>query len=199
MASMVHLNGYVAGWLNSSIEEFLAVLPRSSENMAYALITCLDSNPDPAFLFKNNADLRAAMNGAITLKKGLLVPTKLLHKASLRAQLFVGFDEIWLLPTDAVKSKPPSAAIVGPNRIDQETLQELGHWMSANDCSLALGDGVGLNIIVKADGLAKHVIAHSLAQPEPTFQISDLWVQDEEKSSGLKKPRKRLAVGKART
>lgn len=177
---MLQFNGYVAGWLNSTITDFLEAFPRGLETAKYALITCLDSNPAPALLLKNNADLRAAMNGVIKLQKGVLVPAKSLHKANLRAQLFAGFDEIWFFSTDAVEPKPAAASIVGPNRIDRETFEELGKWMVDNDCLLGLGDGGGLNIIVKAQGFAKSIIGHSLMQPEPAFQMSELWAQDEE-------------------
>jgi hypothetical protein len=198
-SSMVYHNGYVAGWLNSSIAEFLGVLPRSSESAAYALITCLDSNTNPAAILDGNAELRAELNGVATLKNGLILPSRLLHKASLRSRLFFGFDEIWFFSTAEIEPKPQSASIVGPNRINQETLDELGHWMDANGCSLALGDGAGLNLIVKAYGLVKQVVAHSLAQPEPTFQMSPLWVQDEEKNPSPKKAAKRRAAEKAQT
>jgi hypothetical protein len=69
--------------------------------------------------------------------------------------------------------------------------------MGANGCSLALGDGGGLNIIVKAHGLMKYVIAHSLSQPEPTFQMSELWVQDEEKKSSTENPPKYRIIDEA--
>src|SRR2546428_5468474 len=94
--NMVRYNEYVAGWLDSSIRDFLAAFPRSSENAAYALITCLDSGLDPASLLKKNPNLRMALNGVNMLKKGVIVPLKVLQKANLRDQLFVGFDEIWL-------------------------------------------------------------------------------------------------------
>jgi hypothetical protein len=187
---MVHYNGYVAGWLNSSIEEFLGVLPRNSESTAYALITCLDSDPAPASLIKRNPHLEAAMNGVATLKKGLLLPSKTLLKASLRSRLFVGFDEIWFFPTPEIEPKPEAISIVGPNRVDQQTLEALGHWMDANGCSLALGDGGGLNVIVRAYGLVKYVIGHTLSQRGPTFQMSELWVEDEEKKPPVARRRK---------
>src|SRR5437867_7948863 len=98
-SNAVHHLGYVAGWLDSSIEDFLGALPRHSESAAYALITCLDSNPDPASIMKKSPTLRAALNGVAALKKGLIVPSVLLHKASLRSQLFVGLDEIWFFPS----------------------------------------------------------------------------------------------------
>jgi hypothetical protein len=188
--NVVHYNEYVAGWLDSSIRDFLSGFPRGSESAAYALITCLDSNRDPASLLEKDAGLQAAMPGVRPLDKGLLLPSKLLQKASLRSQLFFSFDEVWFFPTAKIEPKPQSASIVGPGRIEQETLEKLGHWMGANGCCLALGDGVGLNIIVKEHALMKYVIAYSLSQPEPTFQMSESWVQDEEKKSSTAKPPK---------
>jgi hypothetical protein len=187
--NIVYHNGYVAGWLDSSVGDFLAPLPRSAESAAYVLITCLDSNVDPASLVKKNPNLREALNGVATLKNGLLLPSKLLYKSSLRSRLFVGFDEIWFSLTAEIKPKPKSASIVGPQRISQEMLEKLGDWMDANGCSLALGDGAGLNVMVKAYGMVKYVLAHSLSQPEPAFQMSELWGQDEEKPSSTAKPR----------
>jgi hypothetical protein len=185
-----HHTGYVCGWLDSSIPDFLAELPRNSEDAAFALITCLDSNTDLPLLWKKNEDLRTALRGAVVHKTGLLVPFKMLLEVSLRSQLFFGFDEIWLFPTANIDPKPKSATIVGPHRIEQEMLEKVGHWMDTNGCALALGDGVGLNLILKADGLTKHVISHSLSQPEPTFRMNDLWVQDEEKKSTTAKTSK---------
>jgi len=35
---------------------------------------------------------------------------------------------------------------------------------------MALGDGEGLNIIVKARGLVKHLLGQSISQPAPTLR-----------------------------
>jgi hypothetical protein len=181
--NIVQYNGYVAGWLDSSVENFLAQLPRDCENATYALITCLDSNTEPASLLKKNSHRRVAMPGANALGKGLLLPSKLLNSGGIRSYLFGGFDEIWFFPTNEIAPIPKSASIVGPNRIDQDQLEKLADWMDANGCSLALGDGAGLNIITKAKGLLKYVFAHSLSQPDSTVRMSELWVQDEEKKA----------------
>jgi hypothetical protein len=176
---MVHFKEYVAGWLDSSIPDFLELLPRNSSSTAFALITCLDSDLNPATLLKNSPELRAALNGATPLKNGLLLPSRRLRDASVRNQIFFGFDEVWFFPTDMVEPKPDSAWIVGPNRIDQTNFHKLWHWMAENRCSLALGDGEGMNFIVKAHGLVKYLLAHSLLQPEPHLQLSELVKQDE--------------------
>ena len=60
--------------------------------------------------------------------------------------------------------------------MDQQRLDELGRWLSTNSCSLWLGDGEGLNFIVKAQGLAKYLLGHSIEQPESTmtpFETAD--------------------------
>lgn len=194
---MLDFNGYVAGWLNGTISDFLSEFPRGFEAVKYVLITCLDSDPAPALMLKNNTELGAAIGGATAVQNGLLVPYKSLQKASLRDQLFAGFDEIWFFPSDDVKPKPRTASIVGPHRIDRATIEELGEWLVVNDCLLGLGDGVGVNIIVKADGIAGRVIGHSLAQPEPVFQMSDLWVQDEDVAIASTKPARQLMQKKA--
>jgi hypothetical protein len=164
---MVYYQDYVAGWLDSSIHEVLATLPLSGTSMKYALITCIDSNLDPHSLLTASPELRSLATVARPMTRGLLLPTRLLLKADSSKQLFFGFDEVWFFPGDKVEPKPDSAWLVGPARMNQARLDELGAWMSRNACSLALGDGEGLNFIVKARGLVKHLLGHSLSQPQP--------------------------------
>jgi hypothetical protein len=175
---MLQHKEYVAGWLDSSIHDFLAVFPYGSKATAFALITCLDSDLNPRSLLKKSPALKAALNDAKPLKNGLLLPSKLFREASFCDQVFFGFDEIWFFPGDEIEPKPESAWIVGPKRIDQAKLKELGDWMVKNGCSLALGDGDGMNVIVKAHGLVKYLIAHSMSQPEPTLQMNGFLKED---------------------
>jgi len=185
---VVRYKQYVAGWLNSSVHDFLEFFPGGSGSTAYALITCLDSNQDPASSVNNNPDLGNAVGSAKRLKRGLLVPSRLLRDASIRDHFFFGYDEIWFFPSDKINEKPESASIVGPCRIDQARLDQLGHWMAENGCSLGLGDGNGLNIIVKATGLMRYLVAHTLSQRQSSFQPDKLWVQDEEHESSTARP-----------
>ena len=48
-ATKVSYKDYVAGWLDSSIHDFLAALSLRTATTRYALITCLDSNRNPAW------------------------------------------------------------------------------------------------------------------------------------------------------
>jgi len=180
---MLHYKAYVAGWLDSSIDDFLERFPGTSRSAAFALITCLDSNLNPGSLLENSSELKAALIGVKPLGTGLLVPSKLLQDSSIRNLLFFGFDEIWFFPSNQIDPKPEQAWIVGPDRIDQTKLDKLGRWMTDNSCSLALGDGDGLNIIVKAHGLVKYLIAHTMCQPEPTGEMNELVKEDTEEKT----------------
>jgi hypothetical protein len=166
--TIVSYKEYVAGWFETSIRDFLEHFPRPSKSMDFALITSLDSNLAPSSLLGKSPELQLVARSAKTLKSGILLPTAVLLQVDAKDQIFFGFDEVWFFPHDKIKAKPESAWLVGPNRIDQKKLDRLGPWMTDNDCSLALGDGDGLNVLMKARGLAKHFIAFSMSQPKPT-------------------------------
>lgn len=165
---IVSCKDYVAGWLDSSICDFLEVFSPGSAATKYALITCLDSNGAPASLRKKSPELKLLASKARVLGTGLLLPTELLLQANSRSRILFGFDEIWFFPGNDIEAKADSPSLVGPGRLDQEKLNKLGGWMSRCSCSLALGDGEGLNFVVKAQGLARCLLGHSLMQPEPT-------------------------------
>ena len=168
---IVSYKDYVAGWLDSSIHDFLQVLSPNVASTKYALITCLDSNPSPASLRNKSPELKSIANKLQILGSSLLLPTELLLETDSRNQIFFGFDEVWFFPNKSIRPKPPSAVLVGPARLNQERLQKLGKWMLENSCSLALGGGEGLNFIIKARGLMKRLLGHSLDQPEPNVNF----------------------------
>lgn len=167
---MVSFQDYVAGWLDSSIHDFLEHFPGSSKSMVYALITSLDSNSSPSSLLEKSPELESIAHDAKPLETSILLPTALMLKVNASNQIFFGFDEVWFFPDDRIEPKPDSIWLVGPNRIDQRKIEEVGSWMKANRCSLALGDGDGLNFIVKARGLVKSLIAYSMFQPQPAME-----------------------------
>jgi hypothetical protein len=165
---MVQYKDYVSGWLASSVHAFLGHLPRASRNLDFALITCLDSHLEPRSLLRKSPELKSVARDAVPVKTGILLPTARMLEATADNQIFFGFDEVWFFPHDKIKPKPDAAWLVGPKRIDQKKLDKLGPWMAENGCSLALGDGDGLNLIVKARGVVKYLISYSLCQPRPT-------------------------------
>lgn len=179
---LVSHGSYIAGWLDSSVQDFVGALPSTFNSMEYALLTCLDSNTDPTSLLETSPGLRSLGAEARPLGRGLLLPTKRLLEVESCDQIFFGFDEVWFFPSAEVGPKPETAWLVGPARIDQQTLDQLGGWMTANSCSLALGDGDGLNFVVKGRGLVRHVLGHSNSQPAPTLR-NDL-VYEEETTGG---------------
>lgn len=162
---MVCNKEYIAGWLDSSIHDFLHAMATEEASTRYALITCLDSNFDPASLRGRSPELRSIANKSLTIGAGLLVSTERLLEADARSQIFFGFDELWFFPNQDVEPKPIAPTIVGPGRIDRARFTKLAKWMSRNACSLALGGGEGMNFIVKAHGLVRSLLGHSIEQP----------------------------------
>ena len=179
---MIYYEDYIAGWLDSSIHEFLQALPPSFESMEFALITCVDSNSDVASLLDKSPELKSLKADSTLLGRGLLLPTRRLLEVESGHPIFFGFDEVWFFPRERIEPKPESIFLVGPARIDQNKMNELGAWMVANACSLAFGDGEGLNFIVKASRLVKHLLGHSNSQPVPTFR--NAYVFEEENAGG---------------
>jgi hypothetical protein len=165
-ARIVSYRDYVAGWLDSSIHDFLELLSPQAASTKYALITCLDSNPNPASLRNKSPELKLIGNKLDVLGTALFLPTKLLLETNSRKRIFFGFDEVWFFPNKSIQPKPPSAFLVGPARLNQARLEKLGKWMADNACSLALGDGDGLNFVVRAHGLVKFLLGYSIEQPE---------------------------------
>jgi hypothetical protein len=162
---IVSYEKYVAGWLDSSIHDFLDVLP-SGDSTKYALITCIDSNLDPASLRNSSPELKSIASKTEVVGKGLLLPTKLLLEADSTKRILFGFDELWFFPEKSVRPKPPSVCLVGPARLNRARLGKVGKWMAENSCSLGLGGGEGLNFVVRAQGLVKVLLGYSIEQPE---------------------------------
>jgi hypothetical protein len=168
-ARIVSYKDYVAGWLDSSVHDFLGVLSPRAASTKYALITCLDSNPDPASLRAKSPESKPITNKLETVGTGLLLPTKLLLEADSRQRIFLGFDEVWFFSGKGVRPKPHSASLVGPARLNRARLAKIGKWMADNSCSLASGGGEGLNFVVRARGLVRFGLSYSIEQPEPTL------------------------------
>jgi hypothetical protein len=164
---------YVAGWLDSSIHDFLKVLPPTTASTKYALITCLDSNLNPASLRNKSPELNAIAPKSTILGSGLLLSTDLLLESDSSSRIFFGFDEVWFFPSKNIEPKPASASIVGPARLNHSRFRKIGKWMADNSCSLALGGGEGLNFVIKARGLARFLLGYSIEQPEPHFETAD--------------------------
>lgn len=165
-SKIVSYKDYVAGWLDTSVQDFLEALSPSASSTKYALITCLDSHPNPASLREKSPELTSIATKLEVRGTALFLPTKALVEAASSRQIFFGFDEVWFFPNDHIRPKPPVRAVVGPARLNQSRLEKVGEWMSENACSLALGGGVGLNFVVRAHGLVRCLLGTSIEQNE---------------------------------
>ena len=152
---------YIAGWIDTTIHDFLSGVEQPAAGMAYALITCLDSSFDVGSFWDRHADLSALKGKAEVVGEGLLLPTSHLLDIDSRTRLFRGFDEVWFFPRRGVTAKPDGLVLTGPDRIGADDIRLYRHWMGANNCSLGLGDGTGMNYWLRVRGAAKYVVAAS--------------------------------------
>ncbi|HEX4130782.1 MAG TPA: hypothetical protein VHZ24_12125 [Pirellulales bacterium] len=164
---IVKYGNYIAGWLDSSVHDFLLHLPSAFPSTHYALITCLDSNRELSELLEVSPEFDGIKTDAKRLGHGVLIPTRVLLNTESSNQILFGFDEVFFFPDEDIDPKPPGIGLVGPRRISQERMDALGKWMKSNSCSLALGDGEGLNFIIQARGLVRYFVGNSIQQPAP--------------------------------
>jgi hypothetical protein len=174
VSRLVHLNqeneigklqGIYRGLVKQFDSRFLGGILRPFESVQFALITCLDSSFNVYSLLDRSPALRPLKNEAKSLGEGLLVPTKRILNVEREHPIFYGFDEVWFFRDAPSHPKPRSITLVGPERIDQKKLAVVVPWLMSNSCSLALGDGVGLNLIAKVQGLVRYLVEHSADQP----------------------------------
>ena len=96
--NMSHDRDFAAGWLDSSVNEFLNDFPSAYGRLKYSLITSIDSNTNPASLIDISPELAPLLAEVRPLGQGLLVLTKRLLDQNRGKQIFFGFDEIWFSP-----------------------------------------------------------------------------------------------------
>ena len=156
---MVEKNSiYLAGWIDTSIHDFLVEIKVPAAGMSYALITTLDSCTEVASLVTTSRHLRRLKHKCQVRGRGVLVPARELIAAERRSRLFFGFDELWFFPSATSRPKPAGVAITGPTRITHTQLAKLRPWLRLTGCTLGLGDGTGMNFCVQAHGIAGHII-----------------------------------------
>jgi hypothetical protein len=150
--------GYTAGWIDSTVHDFLLDVDQPTASMKHALVTCLDSCFDLPLLARKSAAVgRLASHGEM-LGKSLRVTTKRLLAAEQSERIFFGFDEVWFFAKPPVRAKPDDVTLVGPEKLAGELPRNLVVWLDDNHCTLGLGDGTGLNLVARIRGIAKYIV-----------------------------------------
>ena len=106
---IVSYQGYVAGWLNSSMDDFLGVLAPNAASTKYVLIYPSRQQSGRGFVTRQKArKLKSLVKESQIVRRGLLLPTQILLETDSRNQVFFGFDEVWFFPNKSVGQKPDS-------------------------------------------------------------------------------------------
>ncbi len=149
---------YLGGWIDSSVYLFLSHSKEHLSRFRYALITCLDSNTDVSAIIHKSIHLKSLAEVGDIVDKSLRITTAQLLEANQKERIFHGFDEVWFSHTRSFTLKPRSAWLTGPNETHHHLPDELIQWMTDNQCMLGIGDGTGLNYVVKISGVAERCI-----------------------------------------
>jgi hypothetical protein len=160
----------MTAWIDTGIHDFLSVMGQPPSSMAYALITCLDSNFDVKSAVGSGTHLDNVRARARFVGKALLLRTTELLDAERLGRMFFGFDEVWFFAKPVTHTKPSGLVIVGPNRMTGELLSRHRHWLDATGCILGLGDGTGMNLCYRVRG-ARRSIAAVREEPDNTVML----------------------------
>lgn len=159
---MAARSDYLVGSIDSSIHDFLEEIQRPPTGMTYSLITALDSCFDLPLLLEKSAPLRRLKKHTRLVGSGLLIRTSRLLAAERRERIFFGFDEVFFFQDRPRKSKPDTFSLVGPAELPSAVPPAVVKWMARYRCSLALGDGTGLNFAARLSGVARYLMTHRL-------------------------------------
>lgn len=166
---------YMIGRIDTTIHAFLAEIDDPTSSMAYALVTCLDSNFDVPSLLEKSKHLKNLKEKCQIIGQGVLLSTRQLLSAEKKNRLFFGFDEVWFFPNANITPKPTTFVIVGPDEISPKEVRQFGEWLRSNHCSLGLGDGTGMNFCLKVRGVAKYIVeAFNETKPQAVEQEREI-------------------------
>jgi hypothetical protein len=130
---------YYDQFQSRSVGQTLARMSARLADGRVAAITCLDSDRNPGLL------TIAPLAGLPRIGKSIVFEASELPRLA-RAELFWGFDEVWLRDAPAVE--PHDVPILTSERaITPEDRDSIGNWMIENGWSVGLGDGLGLNAV----------------------------------------------------
>jgi hypothetical protein len=149
---------YLAGWIDTSIHDFLLKIADPTASMAHALITCVDSESDPASLLDKSKHFKSLHGKCQIVGQGILLTTRQLLSVEKANRIFFGFDEVWFFPDAEISPKPSGFDITGPDQINSNDISQHGEWLRSNKCSLGLGDGTGMNFCLKVRGVARYIV-----------------------------------------
>ena len=146
MSTRELVGGWVIGHVERSIASLIPKIIEGADVFPFCLLTSLDSSTDlsdVAFV----ASFVANRQEASFLDGQLLLPTHLLSVWD-PAEMFVGFDELWLFRKRPSAAAPVNVCIKPPFELGEAaTASRVTTWMSNAGAVLGLGDGAGMNFI----------------------------------------------------
>lgn len=152
---MRSVDNLIVGWLDSSIGFLLRNDADVLERFSWVLVTSIDSSKEMTDMITAKRMVERC-DGCSFLDTALILPGANLARIAREYNLFNGFDEVWCFEEVPPSTKPADLWIVAPLNLNQEDApRALGQWMRASGCTLALGDGIGLNYVTQDESIAR--------------------------------------------
>lgn len=152
-------HGLSVGWTDTRIGELIHSRAEVLGRFTYVLVTSIDSSTD----LRTVPDVKEIVehyDGCSFVGRGLKVPARVIGDIAGAFNLFSGFDEVWWFEEEPTLPAPDGLAIVAPLDLRVDDLPEgIERWMTATNCGLGVGDGIGMNFVTPDAGIARHLEA----------------------------------------
>lgn len=143
---------YRCGFLPSSVKEVLAEFFDLLPPFKSAVVRSIDSTTETEDVasFLNSEGIQANI-----CSQNVIVTAEALARAS-NADMFTGFDEVWLIPGSSSRRHIPDSILLTSDAFELVDVipQAVLNLLNQLHCPLAMGDGCGLNYVTRDVHLA---------------------------------------------
>ena len=138
-----------AGFISdTSLGEFISAHATTFRRLPYVLISFIDSDSNVVDMPWVRAHLDSDPSWALSQRPLIVTGTHFIQAVEGNLQL-AGFDEIWVPSRWLVTPPPLTANLLAPRNLSDSVPAEVSEWMEETESRLGLGDGEGLNYVVR--------------------------------------------------
>ena len=152
------VNGLSVGWLrDTSIGKLMQSDAPYLSECEFALVTSIDSTSNLRTITTVDTIIQRYPKSRY-LGSGVVLPTARLPEVTNEFKLFTGFDEVWFFREDPHWEPPTGLSIVSPLNLEEDEVPPVVFdWMKISNCTLGLGDGIGLNFATSNEDIGKYL------------------------------------------
>ena len=131
-----------------TVRDWLAANASRIRDLPYVLISSIDGDTQVSDMRWVTARRLDAPDWALSLSPLVISGASTVDLLA-DNNLFTGFDELWIPSGLPVVQPPDEARLVAPLELDTEVPTEVLAWLKNSRCRLGVGDGYGMNYVVR--------------------------------------------------